>query len=84
MAEDGLNDGQSEQNDERDERIQPIPVIVNQRKTKYKPSVNCQNKTNLKTIKRSNKLMQELNLPTVMNLNPRSIYNKAAEFHNFV
>ena len=43
-----------------------------------------QNKSNLKTIKRSNKVMQALNLPTVMNVNPRSIYNKAKEFHNFV
>ena len=28
--------------------------------------------------------MQALNLPTVMNVNPRSIYNKAKEFHKFV
>ena len=42
------------------------------------------NKNNLKTIKRSNKLMQALNLPTVMNVNPRSIYNKVEEFHKFV
>ena len=84
MAEDGLHDGQYEQNDERNERVQPIPVIVNQRQTKYKPSGKCQDKTNLKTIKRSNKIMQALNLPTIMNVNPRSIYNKAAEFHHFV
>ena len=32
----------------------------------------------------SNKVMQALNLPTVMNVNPRSIYNKVNEFHNFV
>ena len=28
--------------------------------------------------------MQALNLPTVMNVNPRSIYNKKEEFHKFV
>ena len=28
--------------------------------------------------------MQALNLPTVMNVNPRSIYNKVQEFHKFV
>ena len=36
------------------------------------------------TIKRSNKLVQALNLPTLMNLNPRSLYNKAEEFQTFV
>ena len=45
---------------------------------------NQQNKNNLKTIKRSNKLVQALQLPTIMNVNPRSIYNKIAEFHTFV
>ena len=35
-------------------------------------------------IKRSNKLIQALNLPTVMNVNPRSVYNKVNEFHAFV
>ena len=43
-----------------------------------------QNKNNIKTIQRSNKTMQALSLPTVMNVNPRSIYNKANEFQNFV
>ena len=28
--------------------------------------------------------MQALNLPTIMNVNPRSIYNKKEEFHKFV
>ena len=28
--------------------------------------------------------MQALNLPTIMNVNPRSIYNKKQEFHKFV
>ena len=33
-----------------------------------------------KTIKRNNIVLQGLELPTVINLNPRSIYNKADEF----
>ena len=84
MVEDAFNDGQPEHDDSGDEEVKPIPVIINKRNTSFKPSNKTQNKNNLKTIKRSNKLMQALNLPTVMNVNPRSIYNKASEFHNFV
>ena len=43
-----------------------------------------QNKNNLVTVKRSNKLLQALDLPNVMNVNPRSVYNKIHEFHTFV
>ena len=39
---------------------------------------------NFTVIKRSNKLEQALNLPKILNLNPRSIYNKAGEFVSFV
>ena len=39
---------------------------------------------NLTVIKRSNKVFQALNLPTVLNLNPRSVYNKVQEFCTFV
>ena len=35
-------------------------------------------------IKRNNKLTQALDLPTICNLNPRSVYNKVDEFHTFV
>ena len=42
------------------------------------------NMKNLKTIKRNNKVFQALNLPTICNLNPRSVYNKCDEFHTFV
>ena len=84
MAEDDCNDGQPQQHDEGHERNQAIPVIVNARKTTFNPVKKAQNKSNLKNIKRSNKLLQALDLPTVMNVNPRSIYNKVKEFHNFV
>ena len=39
---------------------------------------------NLITVKRCDKLIQALNLPKVLNLNPRSIYNKIEEFVTFV
>ena len=39
---------------------------------------------NLVVVKRSDKLCQALNLPKVLNLNPRSIYNKIDEFVTFV
>ena len=39
---------------------------------------------NIKVVKRSNKLGQALSLPKVLNLNPRSIYNKVDEFVTFV
>ena len=39
---------------------------------------------NLVVIKRSNKVAQAMNLPKVLNLNPRSIYNKSDEFVTFV
>ena len=36
------------------------------------------------TIKRLNKLVQALHLPSIANINPRSIYNKVDEFCTFV
>ena len=39
---------------------------------------------NLVVIKRSAKIVQALSLPKVLNLNPRSIYNKVDEFVTFV
>ena len=39
---------------------------------------------NLKVVKRSNKIGQALSLPKVLNLNPRSLYNKVEEFVTFV
>ena len=35
-------------------------------------------------IKRSNKICQALSLPVLANINPRSLYNKLDEFHEFV
>ena len=38
----------------------------------------------LRTIKRSNKVLEAMSLPIICNLNPRSVYNKIDEFHEFV
>ena len=43
-----------------------------------------QRNKNIITIKRSNKVVQALGLPVICNLNPRSVYNKIDEFHEFV
>ena len=37
-----------------------------------------------KRVKRSNKVLEALDLPSVLNLNPRSVYNKVDEFHSLV
>ena len=45
---------------------------------------NKENKENIPKMKKSNNLYQALNLPTLCNMNPRSVYNKLNEFHTFV
>ena len=45
---------------------------------------NKRNPQNLITIKRSNKLIQALNLPKVLVLNPRSVYNKLLQLKTFI
>ena len=67
-----------------------IPVIISENRDYVASNIssqrNCQAqpKPNIKTIKRSNKCLQALELPTVVNLNPRSVYNKISEFHTLV
>ena len=34
-----------------------------------------------KTVQRNNLILQSMQLPVIMNLNPRSIYNKTDEFY---
>ena len=70
-------------NDATTEETKPIPVITTQFRTN-KVSNNGHNRKNVTVVKRSNKLIQALDLPTIMNVNTRSIYNKAEEFHIFV
>ena len=59
-------------------------MIVNERSTTLNKDHIGREKKNLKTICRSNKLVQALSLPIVMNVNPHSVYNKVNEFHKFV
>ena len=60
---------------------QKIPVYTTTRKRKKSPVFRPRA---IRTVKRSNKVVQALALPTVVNINPRSIYNKLDEFHTFV
>ena len=39
---------------------------------------------NLKTIQKSNKAVQALRLPTVVNINPRSLNNKLESFKTYM
>ena len=39
---------------------------------------------NKSKMKENNKFFQALSLPTLCNMNPRSVYNKIDEFHTFV
>ena len=39
---------------------------------------------NNKNKKKSSKFHQTLSLPTLCNINPRSIYHKLSEFHDFI
>ena len=64
------------------ENAEYIPVHVGIRETQTLG--RGVNKTNNHTIKRSNKALQALNLPSVANINPRSLYNKVEEFVTFV
>ena len=42
------------------------------------------NRNNLSTVKRSNKAVEALNLPTVVNINPRSLNNKVEAFKTYM
>ena len=58
-----------------------IPVIKSNRPTVFPTP---KRKAFYKTIRRNNLVFQALNLSSVMNINPRSIYNKADEFSTLV
>ena len=47
-------------------------------------ATNSKRKCFNKRVKRSNKVLEALELPSVLNLNPRSVYNKVDEFHTLV
>ena len=60
-----------------------IPVHISDR-IKAKNEYSEKRKPFLKTIKRNNLLIECINLPSIMNINPRSIYNKSEEFAQLV
>ena len=69
------------------EEYQPIKTVI----TSNRPDVPSyltkpinRSKCNLVTIKRSNKIVEASRLPVVLNLNPRSFYNKADEFETLI
>ena len=59
--------------------------IIDNNDVRFKQNDDRNEKRDVKaTVKRTNKIKEALELPTIMNVNPRSIYNKAEEFHTFV
>ena len=63
-----------------------IPVIVSCRpdNPSYCSRSIVEQKRNLIRIKRSNKVLEAGNLPIILNLNPRSLFNKSEEFKTLV
>ena len=59
-----------------------ISVIVGHRPNSF--ILKSPRKKVLAQIRRSNKALVAINLPTVININPRSVYNKIDEFHKMV
>ena len=57
-----------------------IPVHISQSRNEQ-PIFQPRRAPIRKTIKRSNLILQSMELPTIMNINPRSIYNKTDEFY---
>ena len=64
----------------------PIETIITWKRASYLKSMSQPgpNKRNLTTIKRQNKVIEAVNLPTLITLNPRSLYNKTINFSTLV
>ena len=63
------------------QKVCRIPVIVDQFK---RTKVNTPRPHYRVSIKRSNRILEATNLPIMMVLNPRSIYNKSEEFRTMM
>ena len=61
-----------------------IPVQITSRSQDYHGVQLGPNKRNLITIRRNNKILEATNLPTIVSLNPRSLYNKQSNFKTLV
>ena len=60
-----------------------IPVHISEFRNEQ-PNLNPKRAPVRKTVRRSNLVLQSMELPVVMNINPRSIYNKTNEFYLLV
>ena len=69
MSEESVSEGES----------QPIPVHISNGR-KFAGLASERREPVRKTLKRNNLVLQSINLPTITNINPRSIYNKNEEF----
>ena len=68
---------ENESNNENE--TNPIPVHISaNRSSRSEPA--DRGKPVRVTVRRNNLMLQAINLPVVMNINPRSIYNKSEEF----
>ena len=63
----------------KSENESQIPVYISNHRKPVQPPREMR-KPVRKTIKRNNLVLQSINLPVIMNINPRSIYNKSDEF----
>ena len=79
---DGMNESILSCNLSKSESVscpQPIPVIRSDRQSGSQfitRDITNHGNRNLRTIKRSNKQLEVLLLPSLININPRSVYNK--------
>ena len=60
-----------------------IPVIISTNRP-TKPSVSPRKTANVSIKYRSKKLFTATQLPVIVNLNPRSVYNKKEEFNDMM
>ena len=74
-------DGNFTVNSDISDLVHQIPVIINQFTRKHNFIARTPHRV---TIRRSNRILEATNLPTMLLLNPRSIYNKADEFRTMI
>ena len=61
-----------------------IPVHISDRPNSLQNNIRRSDPTNLIRIRRHDKLIEASRLPVVINLNPRSLYNKLDEFRTLI
>ena len=66
---------------EAEKLVKRIPVHISENRNQIKSEAKPRN---VKVVKRNNKLLQTLELPIIVNMNPHSIYNKVDEFCTFL